>query len=202
MGVKIARALGCTVTVISRSRSKVVFAAQIGASGGFIDSTSPSEMLSAARSFDLVLNTIPGEHDYTIYTALVKSTGKHVILGVNTAMGACTLTRKFLCNPRVVHSGIGSIAETQACIDLCAAHDIRPETRIIPVEGINAAFEALDKANDAGLRYVIDLKGSLNQDAAERCRGVPPPKLKPHVPMTVGAVAWTLCGMIFLGHAW
>ena len=32
----------------------------------------------------------------------------------------------------------------------------------------------LDKANDSGLRYVIDLEKTLNEDAEKRCNAVPP----------------------------
>jgi len=40
-------------------------------------------MKAAAKSFDLVLNTIPSEHDYTLYTNLAASSGgKHIILGL------------------------------------------------------------------------------------------------------------------------
>ena len=40
-------------------------------------------MKAAANSFDLILNTIPSEHDYTQYTKLTASSGgKHIILGL------------------------------------------------------------------------------------------------------------------------
>ena len=40
-------------------------------------------MRAAKGSFDLVLNTIPSEHDYTVYTALVAKGGKHIVLGAH-----------------------------------------------------------------------------------------------------------------------
>jgi uncharacterized zinc-type alcohol dehydrogenase-like protein len=202
IGLKIAAALGCTVTAVSRSRAKAAQAAAAGATA-FIDSSSVADMAAAAGSFDLVLNTIPTEHDFAPYTALVaRSGGKHVILGVNSALAACLFTASFLPSARVVSSSIGSIAATQEVMDLCAEHGIRPDLRIIPVEGINAAYEALDSSNDAGVRYVIDIAGSLNEGAVERCKASPPPKLGPGTPLTISSVLWTLGGMVFLGRAW
>lgn len=201
IGIKIARALGCTVSAVSRTRAKLAIAEAAGATA-FIDSTATAEMKAAAASFDLVLNTIPTDHDYTIYTALATRAGKHVILGLNAAMGAAVAAKAILPAPRVVPSSIGGIEATQAVIDLCAKHNIRPDVRVIPVEGINAAYEALDRCNDTGLRYVIDIAGSLNEGAFERCKGVAPPVLSPGTPMSMRTILWSLAGMVFRGYAW
>ena len=199
MGVRIARALGCTVTGVSRTPSKAAITEAAGAA--FIDSNSPAALAAAAASFDLVLNTIPVNHDYTVYSALATRAGKHVILGLNSALGAAMTGGSLLAGARVRGSAIGGIEATQAVVDLCAKHNIRPDVRVIPVEGINAAYEALDRNNDEGVRFVVDLAGSLNEGAFERCKGVPPPKLGPGTPLTMGAVMWTLAGMVFGRYA-
>lgn len=64
--VKIAKAMGCVVTVISHSGSKKAFATECGADH-FITSSRPSDMEGARKSLDLILNTIPVMHDYTSY---------------------------------------------------------------------------------------------------------------------------------------
>jgi len=200
MGVKIAAALGCDVAAVSRSGAKRALAAAAGATR-FVDSSSALDLQGARGAFDLVLNTIPGEHDYTVYTALAAPSGKHVVLGLNSVLAASFVTGAIACGTRVKGSGIGSIAETQAVVDLCAKAGIRPELKVIPVEGVNAAYEALDRANDAGVRYVIDL-GTLDAGAGARCAAAPPPALGPAKPLSVGAILSTLGGMVFLGHAW
>ena len=85
MGVKIAKARGCVVTVVSRSMGKEKFAKECGATA-FVCSTDKAQMAAAAKSFDLVLNTIPSEHKYDDYTKLTAADGKHVILGLNSGV--------------------------------------------------------------------------------------------------------------------
>jgi len=89
---------------------------------------------------------------------------------------------------RIKSSAIGGIEATQAVIDLCAAHNIKPEMRVIPVEEINRAFEALDTANESGERFVIDIAGSLDEAAFTRCADVAPPRLG-HSPGGIGVCA-------------
>jgi D-arabinose 1-dehydrogenase-like Zn-dependent alcohol dehydrogenase len=202
MGVKIAKAMGATVTVVSRTLRKKALADACRADA-MVDSTDAAAMAAARGAFDLVLNTIPSEHDYTVYTALCARAGcKHIILGLNSALAASFAAGPIVCGSnRVRGSGIGSIEATQAVIDLCAAHDIRPVIQTIPVEKINSVYETLSKNNDEGVRYVIDI-ATLNEGAFARCKDVAAPKLEPSPPLSFGAILGTLAGMIFLGRAW
>ena len=63
IGVKIAKALGCTVTAITRSASKVGFATKNLGADSVVISSDKGSMKAAAGSIDLLLNTIPFEHD-------------------------------------------------------------------------------------------------------------------------------------------
>ncbi|MDP3676508.1 MAG: NAD(P)-dependent alcohol dehydrogenase, partial [Novosphingobium sp.] len=56
----------------------------------------------------------------------------------------------------VAGSGVGGIAQTQEMLDLCAAKGILAECEVIPMDGINAAFERMEKA-DVKYRFVIDM---------------------------------------------
>ena len=201
MGIKLAKAMGCIVTAISRSPGKETFAKECGASF-FINSGHLKDLASAASSFDLVLNTIPSEHDYTIYSTLTKRKGgKHIILGLNSALVAGMVANGILCGSRVKGSGIGGIEATQAVIDLCAKHDIRPEIKLINVDQINETYTILDSNNDAGVRHVIDLS-TLNATAAERCNTVKPPTLSHGLGLTAGGVVGAIVNLIFLGRWW
>ena len=51
---------------------------------------------------------------------------------------------------------MGGIAQTQEMLDLCAANNILAECEIIAMDGINAAFERMEKA-DVKYRFVIDM---------------------------------------------
>ena len=57
MGVRIAKAMGNTVTAISTSPNKEAAAREIGADN-FVVSTSAESLGSAAGSLDLIVNTV------------------------------------------------------------------------------------------------------------------------------------------------
>jgi len=188
MGVKLAKALGCEVTVISRGTKKQAFATECGATS-FINSKNASEMAARKGSLDLILNTIPCQHDYMPYVKLVASGGKHVCLGLHKGLVAGIIMDKVTCHrSKVIASGIGSIQCTQEVIDLCAKHDIRPKIEVRPVTDINEIFQKLggnQGTNDTGLRYVLDIEGTLKTDSTgstgalmSRCNA-PPPQLAP-----------------------
>jgi uncharacterized zinc-type alcohol dehydrogenase-like protein len=62
--------MGCAgVTAISRGEGKRAFALACGATAFLASSDAAA---AAAGTFDLVLNTIPIEHDYMPYKALLK----------------------------------------------------------------------------------------------------------------------------------
>ena len=65
MGVRIAKALGCVVTVISRAQSKEAFAKTCGADK-FITSENQQHMRDNSNDLDLILNTIPTYHNYMV----------------------------------------------------------------------------------------------------------------------------------------
>ena len=100
IGVQIARALGCEVTAISSTNKKEELAKSLGA-GAYLVSSDFKAMGEAKGKFDLVLNTIPSEHNYSVYTPLCTGKGKHVVLSVPTLR---------LCSADVA----------QACRQLCS----------------------------------------------------------------------------------
>ena len=180
MGIRLATALGCVVTAISRTSAKQGLAEESGATL-FVPSSDAAAMTGAAKSLDLILNTIPAHHDWAAYQPLLAARGKHVILGANATMGAAMYAPKlrWWSQPSVVHSMIGGVANTQECIELCAREKIYPETQVVPVQELNEVYTKLDASNDSGLRYVLDLEGSLNGDAIGTCTA-PPPTLGPN----------------------
>ena len=181
MGVKLAKALGCVVTAVSRSPSKRDHAIATCGADHFIASTDKAAMRAAAGSIDLVLNTIPAMHDYTVYEALVSPLGKHVTLGANAVAGGAIYAAKIVgeAKMRTVFSAIGGIKNTQAVVDLCDKAKIYPETKVMPVSALSEIYEALDSNNDAGIRYVLDIGTTLTEDAFTVCTA-PPPKMQPN----------------------
>ena len=62
---------------------------------------------------------------------------------------------------RLAGSLIGGIAETQEMLDFCGEHGITSDIEIIPMQGINDAYERILKS-DVKYRFVICLD-SLRQ---------------------------------------
>jgi len=187
LGTKIARALGCEVSVISRSHGKDDLAFAAGASN-VIASTSEEDMAKHAGSLDIIINTVPVYHDYNAYMPLLNRAsriGKQVLLGLHEGIGAGFILNAvtFGCS-RITSSGIGGIPATQAVIDLCAKHDIRPDLEIVGASKLNSVYQQLDDSNDSGKRFVIDIstikEGLVCDD--------PAPRLKDYKGMTIRSI--------------
>lgn len=58
-------------------------------------------------------------------------------------------------------SHIGGIKATEECLELCAKNGILPETQMVTADKIDWVYEQLEN-NTEGLRYVIDIKQSLD----------------------------------------
>ena len=155
IGIKIAKALGARVTAVTRSAGKAALAARCGADAVVVSSDAAA-MEAAALSVDLLLNTIPFEHDFWAYNLLLAPRGQHVLLGLNSGLVAGIAAEMLTCGRSLIRgSGIGGIPATQAVVDLCAKHGIVPETTIVSANELNGVYEKLEASNDAGVRYVL-----------------------------------------------
>ena len=116
--VKIAKAMGCVVTVISHSESKKAFATECGADH-FITSSRPSDMEGARKSLDLILNTIPVMHDYTSYVENKKNwkKNKDIVL----AYPDPAPLRSLPLPPPIGSVGFGSVAGLRSVYALTCA---------------------------------------------------------------------------------
>ncbi len=62
-------------------------------------------------------------------------------------------------------SAIGGIAETQAMLDFCGAHNITADVEVIPIQRVNEAYERLLKSH-VRYRFSIDMV-RVNESARE-----------------------------------
>ena len=155
MAVKLAVGLGADVTVLTSSSSKVDDARALGANDVLITSDTAAIKAGAGR-FDLIVDTIPVEHDVALYLKLLKVSGTLVLVGAVGMQppyhtGLLLGGRKSLAG-----SAIGGIAETQEMLDFCAKNGILPDTETIAIQDINHAFERMEKS-DVKYRFVIDM---------------------------------------------
>jgi uncharacterized zinc-type alcohol dehydrogenase-like protein len=167
MALKLARAMGADVTVVTTSDGKRAEALRLGASEVIL-STDKKQMESAGNRLDLVLSTIPSSHDPNPYFPLLRRDGTYVVVGCLAPLKAPLDCSKLNVDRKNVGTTlIGGIAETQATLDFCGAHGIVSEIELIPVDRLNQAFKDVDEGKVA-LRYVMDmatLKGKTEDDS-------------------------------------
>jgi len=168
MGVKLAVGLGADVTVVTTSPSKERDALALGAHRVLI-AKDRAAMKQAARSFDMVLDTIPVAHDVQPYMHLVRVHGAHVMVGAIEPLPSVHSMLLVGWGRSLAGSMIGGIAETQELLDFCAAKNILPETETIAIQDINHAFERMERS-DVKYRFVIDM-ASLKREAAKETGG-------------------------------
>ncbi len=89
MGIKFASAMGADVVMITTSKEKAKDAKRLGANKVLI-STNLDNLNDHINSFDLLLNTIPSDHDASTYLQLLKPNKTMVVVGlanlnINTA---------------------------------------------------------------------------------------------------------------------
>jgi uncharacterized zinc-type alcohol dehydrogenase-like protein len=161
MGVKLARAMGAHVVLFTTSPSKVEDGKRLGAHEVVI-SKDPAQMQAHANSFDFILNTVAAQHDLNPFIALLKRDGTMTLVGApehdHPSPQVFNLIFK---RRRLAGSLIGGIAETQEMLNFCSEHGITSDIEIIPMQGINEAYERMLKS-DVKYRFVIDLN-SLRQ---------------------------------------
>lgn len=175
MGVKLAKALGCSVTAVSRSEAKRAFAEQLGADR-YVSLSSPEQLAGASKSLDLILNTICKPHDIAPLMALLDVSGTLVQLGLFARPPALPHIPMMFGRTSVAGSLIGGIRAQQEVIEFCAERKIYPEVEVRPVSDLGDIFEKLDQGNDSGLRYVLDI-ATLTDGAFQACEA-PPPKFQ------------------------
>jgi uncharacterized zinc-type alcohol dehydrogenase-like protein len=155
VGVRIARAMGAEVTVISTSERKRADAAELGAHD-FLVSTDARAMKAAAGRFDLILDTVSAVHDLNSALNLLRTDGTLVLVGVPEDALPVQPFAIIGRRRRLAGSLIGGIAETQEMLDFCARHGVLADIETVAMADINKAWERLLK-NDVRYRFVIDM---------------------------------------------
>jgi uncharacterized zinc-type alcohol dehydrogenase-like protein len=156
MGVKLARAMGAEVVLFTTSPGKREDALRLGAHDVVV-SRDPDQMAAQAGSFDLILNTVAAPHDLDAFLVLLKLDGTMVLVGAPAEPHPSpTVFNLIMRRRRLAGSLIGGIRETQEMLDFCAEHGIVSDIEIIPMAGINDAYERMLKG-DVKYRFVIDM---------------------------------------------
>ncbi|WKG05523.1 NAD(P)-dependent alcohol dehydrogenase [Mycolicibacterium sp. HK-90] len=154
VGVKLAKAMGAHVTVLSQSLKKMEDGLRLGADE-YYATGDPDTFRTLRGRFDLILNTVSANLDLGAFLNLLAVDGTLVELGMPEH--AMEVPPFPLAGMRRSLSGsmIGGIPETQEMLDFCAEHDVLPEIEVIAPDYINEAYERV-LASDVRYRFVID----------------------------------------------
>lgn len=155
MAVKIARAMGCDVTMLTTSASKANDALRLGAHHVVL-TRDENEMKKAASSLDLIIDTISAVHDMDAYLNLLRVNGTLVQVGVPSEPLPIHVSSLIYGRRSFAGSLIGGIAETQEMLDFCGKHNITSDIEMIKAQDIDHAYERMLKS-DVKYRFVIDM---------------------------------------------
>ncbi|MEU5099610.1 NAD(P)-dependent alcohol dehydrogenase [Streptomyces sp. NPDC020996] len=154
LGVKMAKAMGADVTVLSRSESKREAAATLGADhyAATGDGTAFTEL---ANTFDIILNTVSAPISLADYLGLLRLHGTMISVGVTTQPMPLDVFPLLQNGRSYAGSLFGGIAETQEMLQFAAEHQVTADIELIGAQDINTAYERIN-ASDVRYRFVID----------------------------------------------
>ncbi|PWC13644.1 hydroxyacid dehydrogenase [Brenneria roseae subsp. americana] len=156
MGLKFAKALGANVTLFTRSPGKEQEARRLGADRVVI-STDPTQMESVINHFDIILDTVPMQHDLNPYLTTLKRDGTLILVGLIEPIEPTVHSAPLVMGRKAIAGSlIGGIEETQEMVDFCAEHGISCDVEMIDMQDINTAYERMLKS-DVHYRFVIDM---------------------------------------------
>jgi len=155
MAVKIGKALGAHVTVLSHSDKKRLDAKRLGAKD-FYKTSDPDTFTTLSKQFDFILDTVSAPHDLNAHLELLKTDGTMILVGVPDKPAQLEAFPLILKRRRLVGSLIGGIQETQDMLDFCAKHRIGADVEVVSIQQVNEAYDRLVRG-DVRYRFVIDM---------------------------------------------
>jgi alcohol dehydrogenase (NADP+) len=155
MAVKIAKALGASVTVFTTSPSKADAAFELGADAVVV-SSDPDAMAGAKGTLNAIIDTVAAVHDLNPYLRTLARDGALIQLGLPPA-AMPAIDPGLLIRKRLAYGGslIGGIAETQEMLDFCAEHDIVSDIEMVTASQLDEAYDRM-VAGDVKYRFVLD----------------------------------------------
>ncbi|KAL5707090.1 cinnamyl-alcohol dehydrogenase [Ranunculus cassubicifolius] len=159
MGVKIAKAMGHHVTVISSSEKKKVEAIDDLGADAYLVSSDPVQMQEAMDSLDYILDTVPVHHALEPYISLLRVDGRIIIMGVIGQPMQFISPMLMLGRKSISGTFVGSMEETAEMLEFCKEKKLSSQIELVKMDYVNTALERLEK-NDVRYRFVVDVAGS------------------------------------------
>lgn len=153
LAVKFAKAMGAYVVELTRTKWKVDDAKNLGANDAVLV-TDLTDVERYKGKLDLIIDTIPKDHDLNFYLDFLKFGGTLWIVGF---FGPTKLDINALEDQKSVKSSIiGGRPEIESMLKLCSQQHIYPEVEIIGMEDINDTYQNLLDSK-VKYRYVVDI---------------------------------------------
>jgi uncharacterized zinc-type alcohol dehydrogenase-like protein len=157
MAIKLAKGLGASVALFSRTPDKSEDAFKLGADEVII-STSTERMANVKGKYDLIIDTVPYDHDLNPYVNTLSISGTLVLVGYLGKLETALNTVPMIVGRKAVAASvIGGIAETQEMLDFCGANNIVSDVEMINMQNINEAYERMLRS-DVKYRFVVDMQ--------------------------------------------
>uniref|UniRef100_A0ACD6A737 Uncharacterized protein n=1 Tax=Avena sativa TaxID=4498 RepID=A0ACD6A737_AVESA len=165
LGVKLAKAMGHHVTVISSSDKKRAEAMDELGADAYVVSSDEGQMAAAVDSLDYIIDTVPVEHPLEPYLAMLRLNGKLVLMGVIPAPLSFVSPLVMMGRKTITGSFIGSMQEMEEVLDFFADKGLASQIEVVKMDYLNQALDRLDR-NDVRYRFVVDVAGSNIEDDA------------------------------------
>jgi uncharacterized zinc-type alcohol dehydrogenase-like protein len=154
MGVKVAKAMGAEVSVLSQSLKKQEDGLRLGADH-YYATADDGVFEQLAGTFDLIVSTLSATVDMGAYLGLLRLDGALVNVGAPEQPLSVPAFALITGRRSLAGSMIGGIRETQEMLDFCAEHGIGAEVEVIGADQIDEAYDRV-VASDVRYRFVID----------------------------------------------
>jgi len=156
VALKIAKAMGAHVSVISHSDKKREDAKRLGADD-FFNTSDEGTFKKLEDRFDLILNTVSAEVDFQSFVNMLSIDGAYIAIGLPEKKEMTLRVGPLIWKRRTVAgSMIGGIQETQEMLDFCEQHSIGCDVEVISIDKVNEAYDRVVDGN-VKFRFVIDM---------------------------------------------
>jgi cinnamyl-alcohol dehydrogenase len=164
LGVKLAKAMGHHVTVISSSDKKRAEAMDELGADAYLVSSDQDQMAAAVDSLDYIIDTVPVEHPLEPYLAMLRMDGKLVLMGVVAPPLSFRSHMVMMGRKTITGSFIGSMQEMEEVLEFFVDKGLTSQIEVVKMDYLNQALERLER-NDVRYRFVVDVAGSNIEDA-------------------------------------
>jgi uncharacterized zinc-type alcohol dehydrogenase-like protein len=155
MAVKLAKAMGAEVSVITRSASKKDDAKRLGASDVIV-STDGASMKKHANTCDVIVDAVSAAHDVNPLINLLRRDGTLALVGVPDKPLSVEASGLLFGRRALAGSIIGGLKETQEMLDFCGKNNVSADVEVIPAQKLNEAWARMLKS-DVKYRFSIDV---------------------------------------------